>query len=611
MTTTSEPQDSASLEAMREFLALAKQIEEWIGPFDSIQLLNELNILAYAAGISEEAHERTPDGFGQKFRYIQNVLAKRPLHLGFQGQKDEMAELFSLVDRLFDLISQSWMTKANHLTRQRPEQKSSIEAWFMSRMRDLYELPLGGTSQHRRLLLDRFTHFDPSIMSAFGFTTAQCVTLLDSVGSLCLSGLTTFSTFDQEACEDFAKLDERIERGELTFNQAAASGQESAAAIKAREAWRGLFTVTAEQIAEHSNLPVANVVKFLGRASVQPGGFESAYILPIDKPHGALFFRREDGSFYVIDICSLHQDFFALAKSAVTSAGDKSAEKYYKWRGKVTPKNVAASLANVFGAGSIVENLYYSPTGRPEDFAEADILVQHGDAILLCEVKGRELNRDISDPVGPERMASDFKAIQEGYAQCRRTGTFIKRHDPARFYRSDRSTPLLELRGAVREFHYLVVTANSFGPLAGNCSELLQRDPEDPLPVVMSEFELSTMLDQINTPESLLKYLRQRVLLHGFLKTGDELEPAGVFVTQGSLDDLIAQKMSGNVDLLILGPDVSFVFNGPNWERKPEKQEAIQDKRLTMTPITAETVRSTREGPSPTPPSRRVRRMRK
>lgn len=36
---------------------------------------------------------------------------------------------------------------------------------------------------------------------------------------------------------------------------------------------------------------------------------------------------------------------------------------------------------------------------------------------------------------------------------------------------------------------------------------------------MMSEFELSTLQDRINTPESLLKHLRQRVLLHGLLKT--------------------------------------------------------------------------------------------
>ncbi len=599
--TTSESRDRPSHAPPRVLLALAKRIEAWLAPFDSIQLLNEMNTLALAAGLSEEAHERVPDGFGRKFRYIRNIVAKRPLRLGYLDQADAMDELFGLVEQLFSAIAGSWMSTATHLANQRPEQKSSIEAWFRSRVRDLYEPPLGSTDQHRQLVRDRLTDSDTLIVREFGLTTAQCVTLLDAIGSLVLSRFCELRTLDLEAFEMFAGLDERLERGELTAEQAVTLGRGHGAATKATAAQRGLFIVTADQIRKLSGLPVDDIDKFLDRTAVQPGGFESEYLLPTDRSHDGMFFRREDGSVYVIDICSLHQDFFALAESIVTSSSKQTAEKYYARRHEVTQANVAASLASVFGADGIVENLYYSSTGRPNGFAEADILVRHGDIIILCEVKGHELSRDLSDPVGPGRMASDFKTIQKGYDQCRRTSAYIKGHAPARFYRSGHKTLLLELSGPVREFHYLVVTSNSFGPLAGNCSELLQRDPDDPLPVVVSEFELSTMLAMIHTPESLLKYLRQRVLVHGFLRTDDELEPAGVFVTQGSLDELIAKKTSGEADILILGPDVSFAFNGPDWERKPEAQEAIADQRLTLTPITAETVRSA-------PASRRRRR---
>lgn len=303
-----------------------------------------------------------------------------------------------------------------------------------------------------------------------------------------------------------------------------------------------------------------------------------------------MFFRLGGDTFYVLDVFSLHRDLFNLVKTVVTSSGSKAVQKYADWRGKVTPKNVAATLSSVFGRENVFENLYYSPTGQAEDFAEADILVKHGGAVLLCEVKGHELNRDISDPVGPERMARDFKTIQEGYEQCQRTRNYICGKDPALFYKDDHKTVILTLSGPVLEFHYLVVTANSYGVLAGNCSDLLKRGSDDPLPVVMSELELATMLEYIKDPLELLKYLRQRVLLHGVLRTHDELEPAGVFVTQGSLDDLIAKKLSGECDLMTLSPDVSFVFNGPDWERDPETDEAIKAKKLTMNIITAESV---------------------
>lgn len=586
----------ARFDTERDILALAQRIERSLGLFDSINLLNELNFIAFAAGLAEEGHRIAPDGFSQKFRHIRNLMAKRPLHPAAPSRTAATEVLFELIDRLFNLISANWMSWAHQLGREQPDRWSSIEAWFMSRLRDLVELPLGGTVYYRQLVLDRFSRFDESaIKPKLGLTTTQCVALIDSLGSLCVSRIQEWALMDEAAREEFAELHERMGRGELSFRQAVASGRASSAASTVAAAYRGLFVVTPAQIAEHASLPRDSVDAFLTGASVLPGASGPSYTLPTDKSQHSLFLRLADGAFYVIDICSLHQGLFTLAETAVTSAGGKVSERYYDWRGKVTPKNVAGALAGVFGAEAVFENLYYSPTGRAENFAEADILIRCGDAVVLCEVKGHELNRDVSDPVGPDRMARDFKTIQKGYDQCQRTRRYITQRDPeafSTFYQSDLKTPMLELVGPVREFHYLVVTANSFGSLAGNCGELLKRDTDDPLPVVLSESELSTMLEYIKEPNALLKYLRQRVLLHGFLKTQDELEPAGVFVTQGSLDDLVEKKLSGECDFMVLHPDVSFVFNGPGWERNPETQKALESKRLTTMPIDAEAVRS-------------------
>jgi hypothetical protein len=423
---------------------------------------------------------------------------------------------------------------------------------------------------------------------------AQCVALIDSLGTLCVSRIRDWAPLHEAARREIAEFHGRLNRGELSFKQAVASGRASASASTAAAAWRGLFVVTSAQLAQHANLPRDRVDAFLTGASVLPGAQAPSYTLPTDKSQHSMFFRLGDGAFYVIDICSLHQDLFTLAETAVTSAGGKIAERYYDWRGKVSQKNVAGALAKVFGAEAVFENLYYSPTGRAENFAEADILIRYGDAVVLCEVKGHELNRDVSDSVGPDRMARDFKTIQKGYDQCQRSRRYLAQRDPEAssvFFQSDLKTPMLEL-GPVREFHCLVVTVNSYGSLAGNCSELLKRDPDDPLPVVLSESELFTMLEYIKEPNELLNYLRQRVLLHGFLKTQDELEPAGVFVTQGSLNDLVEKKLSGECDFMVLHADVSFVFNGPDWERNSDTQQAIESKRLTTRPIDAEAVRS-------------------
>ena len=173
----------ARLDTERDIRALAQRIERSLGLFDSINLLNELNFIAFAAGVSEEGHRRAPDGFGQKFRYLRSLMAKRPLHPATPSRTAATEVLFEIVDRLFNVISASWMSWAHQLGRERPERWASIEAWFMSRSRDLVEFPLGGTLYFRQLVLDRFSRFDDSVIQPkLGLTMAQCVALIDSLG---------------------------------------------------------------------------------------------------------------------------------------------------------------------------------------------------------------------------------------------------------------------------------------------------------------------------------------------------------------------------------------------------------------------------------------------
>lgn len=257
----------ARLDTERDIRALAQRIERSLGLFDSIDLLNELNFIAFAAGLAEDGHRNAPDGFSQKFRHIRNLMAKRPLHPAAPSRTAATGVLFEILDRLFNLISANWMSWAHQLGREQPERWASIEAWFMSRLRDLVELPLGGTLYYRQLVLDRFSRFDESaIKPKLGLTTAQCVALIDSLGSLCVSRIQEWALLGEAARGEFAELHERMGRGELSFRQAVASGRASSSASTAAEAWRGLFVVTSAQIAEHAR----------PRLGAQPGDPEGA-----------------------------------------------------------------------------------------------------------------------------------------------------------------------------------------------------------------------------------------------------------------------------------------------------------------------------------------------
>jgi len=327
------------------------------------------------------------------------------------------------------------------------------------------------------------------------------------------------------------------------------------------------------------------VARFLERTSAVPGATNIDYLLPFNRASDALFLRLGDGSFYILDAISLYRDFFGFTQGLLGNADKGGAQKYYNRRGVVVPLNVAGTLSTLFGEVNVHENLYYPLSEDRGEWGEADILIRYGRVVLLCEVKGHEFNPSISDPVGPGRMDRDFGTVRKGYRQCERTRRYISGGAPAEFFDRSHQKRLLVIDEPIDEFLFLVVTANSFGCLAGNCSDLLQVE-EGILPVVMSEFELATFLAHVESPETLVEYLRQRVALHGFLKTSDKLEVAGVFVTQGSLSELI--EMSKSADILQLAPDTSFVFNGQNWSRTPEIRKALNARHLTSTVFTAE-----------------------
>ncbi len=570
----------------------AERIEKDVRRFASIALLNQLNVISIASMFFEQAHVDAPEGFRKKFRHIRNLVTKLPLHEGVSPAPNGDI-LFSHIDELFSEMQMDMMARAHFLSSAQPEKRGSIEAWFFSRSRDLVEPPLGGARQYRQLFLDRFSRFDKVIVQKFlGLTCGECLKFLDAMDGLLSEQLDDLSALEDTAKSEMASVHKKLRFGEFSF-EGAVHRARSCSGVKAlADAKYRTFFVSRDELVKRSGLASEGVARFLEYTSVVAGQNNADYLLPTDKEHGRMFIRMDGDNFYIMDAAALYPDFYHLAEDLVDEVDPRTRERYHDWRGKVTPANVARSLASVFGADSLSENLYYAlpdGDGGKDRWCEADILVQYEDQILLCEVKSHELNRSIGDRVGPDRMKRDFETLQEGYGQCVRTHRYLGGQTPVRFFKSDCKTLLLSLDKPVSDVYYLVVTANSFGVLAGNCSELLKRDGAS-LPVIMSEFDLATIVPHIKTPDLFLKYLRQRASLHGFLKTSDELEVAGVFVTQGSLDELIEIKENGDFDMMVLSPDTSFVFNGPMWERIPEVQSAVDAKKLFSTTITAESL---------------------
>lgn len=469
---SADQQNSIRMRMQLDIQELSRRIARDLRHFDAIELLNELNDISTAAAVSEAAHAAAPDGFVQKFRYLRNILLKFPLPKSRRRPTGSIRALFENVDRLYRKIGAQFMVQALAAAESTPERTAVIEAWLFSRTRDLVEPPLGSGEQFRALFFDRFEKFGTRIVEpSLGLTCVECIEVIDRVGAIISH-----------------RLGQRAKRQRSTVAEGKAITQH-------------LYVVTAQEICaasssiqSYSDRPIIlsdeQVSRFLERTAVTPGGINADYALPTDKPCQAMFARLNNGQFYVLDFTSGYRALFHNAESALERASDSIREKYYNWRGEVVPANVTATLESVFGKENVHTNLHYNPSGQKGDLAEADIMVRAGDDVILCEVKGHEANRSIHRQVGYERMSREFSTIQEGYDQCKRTHDYMMRSRLAQFWDHKMKSVMLEVEGNDRNYHYLVITANSFGSLAGACATLLKRDAGSQMPVVMSEFDL-------------------------------------------------------------------------------------------------------------------------
>lgn len=531
----------------RSIAKLADSFDDDTKRHDTLSLLTEMNVLGLLAVDAEDESEIAPDGWVKVFGYIRKLLFRMNAPVDpTSADAHDSGPLFQNVNRLFGLVGDKWLVSAQFNRLAKPEREATVEKWLFLRLRDLKEPQLGSGFQFRQSFLDRFKRFDAQlILPNLGVSSDDCVKLLDRIFDVVFARL--------------PKMDSSKGPSET-------------------------FMFSANDLVAETGLARDGVQKFLTELSYNFGDVPASYKLPTDRAETKPFLHLKDDIYYVLDLVSLFRDFYLCVEVILdrhkAAIGGKLADKVYAWRGKVVPSNVERCLAGVFGQANIHSSLYYDFDAK---FCEGDLLIRCKDSILLCEVKGHEIIRDPSEAFGFDALESEFKTIQKGYDQCARTHKYIAAAAlPVRFFDGKRKQIKLELSERPTHFYYLVVTGNSFGDLAGDCREILRKDDADPFPVIVSEFELSTILTHIDNPETFLKYLGQRSQLHGHIKTNDELEVAGLFLLQGTLEPQIEQIKNGTADMIMSSPDLAKIFNRPPAQRTSSEISTVMVDRKTL-----------------------------
>lgn len=257
-------------------------------------------------------------------------------------------------------------------------------------------------------------------------------------------------------------------------------------------------------------------IKFLDFLSVEFGEQYPDFNNPSDK--NILFEKpiiKTNGFYYCPSIQLLwdHHVYFSTMLKAELINNTQIGKRYKKLKSDYLEDKTVEFLKRIFPPNNVYCNLYYYPKNTVQ--TETDVLVQHGNVILIFEAKTGEL----SDPAlrgAPKSLLNDFtKLIGKAYSQGKRTSDFILNEEHANFYDKKKKHLLCQINKGSRKINFVKcsITLYPLRALATNIEDLntLNLFPEGEHPLYLSIFDLDILTRFITNGSILIDYLNKRI----------------------------------------------------------------------------------------------------
>lgn len=216
------------------------------------------------------------------------------------------------------------------------------------------------------------------------------------------------------------------------------------------------------------------------------------------------------------------------------------ADKKYKirsseHRGKVGEEISYNILAPVFNSGKIYKSVKLQSlqndksTKRRKDETDADVLCIIENKALCVQVKSKKLT-ELSRKGNDEQLKSDFKeAVQDAYEQGLKTRDEIL----------GKSCKLIDSWGTeihlsedIDEVYIMCLTTENYPSLTHQANILLNKNENDPYPLVLTVFDLELLTHYMSDPFDFLYYIRQRAALMEYFNADEEMTYLGYHLDQ-------------------------------------------------------------------------------
>jgi len=276
----------------------------------------------------------------------------------------------------------------------------------------------------------------------------------------------------------------------------------------------------------------------------------------------------EERSLYVIEperaMCSLANQLFlaVLNRFERHLSTSKERKRFFSKRDDLLEQEVEASFRALLGPTAAFFPQVFETSAQQH---EHDLVIRLGRVALVVEAKASPPVEPFRDPekafVRIRRAFKSDRGIQHAYGQGRRIWRRWAAGGRVELYDDREHLVCAFDKSDVDEVVLIAATRDNFGVLATDLSLLLEKEHGEPYPWCVNAVDLDAIADAWNyfawDADRFLRFLRDRVKLHGRAMCSDELEMVGSFIAHDGLHWLLEPA----ADLIWLTPDYSEVFD--------------------------------------------------
>ncbi|MCK4828698.1 SEC-C domain-containing protein [bacterium] len=188
-------------------------------------------------------------------------------------------------------------------------------------------------------------------------------------------------------------------------------------------------------------------------------------------------------------------------------------------RGNAGEEIVYEFLSKIFGEHRTFKSVKIT-TGKGQDVTDIDALCILGSKALCVQVKSKKLT-ELSRTGDDEQLQKDFQgAVQDAYKQGLVSRQEVLKRSSNFF---DENGNEITLSEDINEVYIMVITTENYPSLTHQAHIMLEKNEDDPFPIVLTVFDLELIVHYLNDPYDFLYYIKLRTLLMDYFRADEEI----------------------------------------------------------------------------------------